>query len=134
MQNTVIIQNLSGIKTRGEEKMGEVNFEGFETAEDFVKIKAGIEKVLTISNPVRQDQTILEDNGETTKTVPGISFDVSEEDGQAVKKKLTVTSKRLVKKLRPYIESGRIGENTALKLKITKKGEGFDIFYEVIEA
>ena len=106
-------------------------FEGFETSEDFVKVEAGIAKIVVLTNPRKENQTLLEDDGETTKIVPGLVFDVKEEDGKEVKKKMTITSKRLVKALKPFIENGQISENLGLKVKIFKTGEKFNTKYTV---
>ena len=112
----------------------EMNWNGFETSEDFVKIQAGIEKVVTLTNPRREDQTLLEKGSGTAKIVPGLVFDVVEEDGKNVKKKMTVTSKRLAYALRPFIDSGRISTTVGMKFSIMKRGEGFDANFEVKEA
>ena len=106
-------------------------FEGFVTSEDFVKVEAGIAKIVVLTNPRREDQTILTEDGENTKIVPGIAFDVVEEDGKQVKKKMTVTSKRLAKALKPFIDAGQISTSLGLKLRILKTGEKFKTNYTV---
>ena len=64
---------------------------------------------------------------------PGITFSVTQEDGQMVNKKLTTTSRRLISALRPILEKADSEGRKSIKLSIIRRGEGFDTNYEVAE-
>jgi len=62
------------------------------------------------------------------KTVQGLSLDVIEEDGRKVDKSLNIVSKRLIAKLRPYLEN-----KTEIKdlFTITAQGSGLATDYSL---
>lgn len=104
----------------------QINWDDF--AMDFVKIVAGKPKVLLLQS-VRQKPSVFKDKDTGSETTtPSLEFNISEEDGMEVSKKFTVTSRRLVKLLRPVIE-----KNLPRKVQITQFGTGYEIEWEVKE-
>src|SRR3990167_5292926 len=103
----------------------EINWDAFETGQ-FIKLVAGRPKTVTCES-VKQEMSEFvkkDEHGQPVgepKQTPALTFLVSKEDGQKVDKKLQVTSKQLVKALRPFVESG-----FPFAVKITAFGERFD--------
>ena len=105
-----------------------IDWSKFDTG-DYVKIVSGVPKKLRFS-AIRQDITTIKE-----KDIPCLVLTVTEEDGQKfmkngkeTTKEIGVTSKKLIKILRPYVESGDI---TTKLFTIKKTGEKFDINWTV---
>lgn len=64
---------------------------------------------------------------------PGIGFDVLEEDGKVVQKQFTVTSRRLIRALKPIILKAEEEKRNTISVGIIRTGEGFDTEYTVRE-
>ena len=62
---------------------------------------------------------------------PGISFDVLEEDGVAVQKQFTVTSRRLIRAMKPIIMKAEEDERDIISVSILRTGEGLNTRYMV---
>jgi hypothetical protein len=93
----------------------------------FVKLTAGRPKILTLTSAKDTTNPIKQKDG-SFKDVPCIVFKVSNEDGKEVEKEYSVTSRRLVNKLKPIIMKG-----FPATVKITSFGIGFDSEFEVEE-
>jgi len=107
----------------------EIDWKRWES-EAYVKIVAGRPKVLTFDN-VKETTTDIQKKNEEgaiidTKTIPCLVFHVIKEDSIEVDKELSVTSKALVKKLKPFVEKG-----FPFTVRITAFGERFEREYEV---
>jgi len=109
-----------------EENAGNINWDKWES-DRFVKLKAGRPKTLTLVSAKDTINTIKQKDG-SPKDVPCIVFKVSIEDGKEVEKEYSVTSRRLVNKLKPIILKG-----FPATVKITSFGIGFDSEFEVEE-
>ena len=107
--------------------MQDITWADFEGSANYVKIKVGKAKTLTLS-AVRQELAEIQDkdSGEVKK-VPSLIFSVTHEDGQPAVKEFSVTSKQLVKKLRPFVENG-----FPFAVTIHSSGERFEREYEVV--
>jgi len=91
--------------------------------DNFVRLENNVEKKLKLRNWV---------GGEYFGR-PGISFDVEIEDGQRVEKQFTVTSRRLILKLKPILlQAEEMGKDT-ISISVTKSGEGVHTKYAVSE-
>jgi len=64
---------------------------------------------------------------------PGIRFRVVKEDGVHVQKQYTVTSRRLIRALKPIIMKAEEGKRDTISVSILKIGEGFDTRYTIKE-
>ena len=64
---------------------------------------------------------------------PGIGFDVVEEDGVAVKRQLTVTSRRLIRALKPLIMKAEEAGRDSISVSILRSGEDLNTRYTVKE-
>jgi hypothetical protein len=92
--------------------------------ENFIRLDTGIEKKLRLTN-WRPGNWF---------NMPGIGFDVLEEDDVDVKDKVfTTTSKRLIRKLRPIIEKTTEQGLSEISVAITRVGEGTNTHYIVRE-
>lgn len=107
-------------------KLTEEDLKDFDTEEKYIKFKAGRPKVLTFASFKKDRSEIVDSNTNEVKQIPAIICDIVKEDGEAVTKSLTITSKRLVQALRPYFAKG-----TGFTVEITQYGSGFDTEYEV---
>ena len=99
-----------------------INWKHF-TREDEIQLKPDVEKKLTLTN---WSQTTL--YGE-----PAIRFDVTNEDGEAVKKTLTTKSRRLIRRLKPLTINAFSSGRHEIHVQITRTGEGYDTDYQVVE-
>ena len=63
----------------------------------------------------------------------GLRFDVVEEDSVTVDKTFSITSKRLIRALRPIIQKAENGKEDSIRVSILRTGEGLDTSYEVRE-
>jgi len=97
--------------------MTEIEWEKFDT--DFIRLETGIAKRLKLAN-WRLGSWF---------NMPGIRFEVIEEDGKKVSKAFTTTSKRLIRAIKPFIV--KAGKETAISVSILRVGEGLNTFYEV---
>jgi len=61
----------------------------------------------------------------------GIRFDVLEEDGNPASKVFTVTSKRLVRAMKPIITKAESLGKKVILVSITRVGDGLNTVYEV---
>jgi len=102
--------------------MTEIDWTKFESNSSYVKILTGVPKKLRFES-MKQDDIII-----NNRSISGLVFTVVKEDGQEVNKTWTATSKRLIKQLKPFVETGRIVEH---EFTITKFGEGFDTQWRI---
>jgi len=107
--------------------MANIDWERFKTGE-YVIIQPGATKILMLDGVTTEDWSITDPETKELKTVPSLTFHVTEEDGKVVDKVLRIIQKRTVAILRPYVESGEIFKR---KLKISRIGSGFTAVYEV---
>lgn len=92
--------------------------------DNYVRLDTGVEKQLKLTN-WRQG---------TWFNMPGIGFDVIEEDGVSVNGKIfTTTSKRLIRKLKPIIRNADELGIEEITVEITRIGEGMNTSYSVEE-
>jgi hypothetical protein len=91
---------------------------------DFVKIETGTPKKLMLTN-WRQGSWF---------NMPGIRFDVVEDDSQKVSKVFTTTSKRLIRVIKPFIMKAEMQNASVIYVTITRIGEGLNTYYEVKNA
>ena len=96
-------------------------------ASDYVKIEDGNTVELVLSN-WKQTQKLIE--GENRD---GIYFDVTQEDGKDVKKKLDTTSKTLINALKPLVQNAEKEGRTEFKCRITRTGLNKNTRYAVKE-
>jgi len=64
---------------------------------------------------------------------PGVGFEVMEEDGKKVQKQFTVTSKRLIRALKPIIMKAEEERRDTISVSIIRTGKGLDTRYTVKE-
>lgn len=101
--------------------MEKVDWERFDDAG--VSLVPDVEKKLRLANWA----------GGEWYSKPGVCFDVVEEDGVAVQKKFVVTSRRLLRTLKPIIVSCEEAGRATIFLSILRSGEGFNTSYVVKE-
>ncbi|MBD3184975.1 hypothetical protein GF312_22015 [Candidatus Poribacteria bacterium] len=89
----------------------------------FVKLDTDREKKLKLTN-WRQEHRFDR---------PGLRFDVLEEDSKPVDKTLGITSRRLIRALRPIIQNAAKHGISAISVSILRTGEGMDTSYQVRE-
>ena len=65
------------------------------------------------------------------KEIDAIKFDVTRENGEAVGKTFTVTSKRLAGELKPMILAAESKKENEFKVRITRTGLGMNTRYSV---
>ena len=94
----------------------------------FVKLTAGRPKVLTLTSAKETTNPIKQKDTGSFKDVPCVVFKVIKEDDKEVEKEYSVTSRKLVNKLKPIIMKG-----FPATVKITSFGTGFDTEFEVEE-
>ena len=87
----------------------------------FVRLETGVAKKLKLAN-WRQGLWFEK---------PGIRFDVLEEDGNPVSKVFTVTSKRLVRAMKPIITKAEAQGKKVIMVSITRVGDGLNTVYKV---
>ena len=63
----------------------------------------------------------------------GLSFAVVEEGGRPTNKQFTTTSRRLVAALKPVLQKAEGENREAIRLNLTRIGDGFDTAYKVVE-
>ena len=102
--------------------MTEIDWNKFDA--DFVKIETGTPKKLMLTN-WRQGSWF---------NMPGIRFEVIEEDSQKVSKVFTTTSKRLIRVIKPFIMKAEMQKSSVICVLITRVGEGLNTYYEVKNA
>jgi len=64
---------------------------------------------------------------------PGIGFEVMEEDGVAVQKQFTITSRRLIRAIKPILMKAEDEGRDSLSVSILRSGEGLETRYIVKE-
>ena len=106
---------------KDEDKAPGIDWGKFRT--DFVRLETDAPKKLKLTN---WRQGSLFDK-------PGLRFDVLEEDSVTVDKALNVTSKRLIRALRPIIQKAEKGKKRVIFVSILRKGQGLDTSYQVKE-
>ena len=109
---------IPGPGKRGEKMTDEIDWERFRS--DYVKLETGVEKILKLTN-WRQGAWF---------NAPGIRFDVLEEDSEPVTKVFTVTSKRLIRALKPIILKAEDQGRDIICVSILRIGEGLNTHYE----
>ena len=90
---------------------------------DYVQLKTGVEKRLKMEN-WRQGSWF---------NMMGLRFDVIEEDGKAVSKIFSTTSKRLIRSLKPIMQKAEAKGRNVIAVSILREGEGLSTTYEVKE-
>jgi len=98
-----------------------IEWKKFDT--DFVKFEPGVPKKLKLTN-WRQG---------TWFNMPGLRFDVMEEDSIQKQKIFSTTSKRLIQALKPIIQQAEAEGRQAILVTITRNGEGLNTTYEIEE-
>jgi hypothetical protein len=88
-----------------------------------VKLEPEVRKVLVAKNPVLENK---EKFGEMTNC---LTVDIIEEDEVQVEKIWEVSSKRLLKKLRPLFEN--IEADKEVRFSVKRLGDRFDTSYDV---
>lgn len=111
--------------------LNEINWIAFEQQETkYIKLIAGKPKNLNLVSVIQTKENIStkdkQGNVIDEKIVPALKFKVNEEDGKAVDKEFSVTSKILARQLKPIIEKG-----LPRKLTITRFGASYDTEYEI---
>ena len=106
--------------------MEQIKKERFPSKDDFVKFVAGVDKVLAVSDWKNVTSEIIDKKTDTPKTIHAVECKITEEDGQAVEKTLTITSKRLVNALMLLFD-----EQKPFKVKIKEIGSGFEKQFKV---
>lgn len=101
------------------ERMTDIDWNRFDA--DFVRLDENIPKKLMLAN-WRQGSWF---------NMPGIRFEVVEEDLQKVSKVFTTTSKRLIRAIKPFIMKAETEKKSVIYVSITRIGEGLNTFYEV---
>jgi predicted SPOUT superfamily RNA methylase MTH1 len=94
---------------------------------DYVTLEAGVLKKLVCSNWRMQDQ-FKDDDG---KVKPGLTFDVSKEDGAECEKTWTITARKAIGMLRPIIEEAEAKGEKTISISVIKVGEGKLTVYQV---
>lgn len=115
----------------GKEKQAKENIENKENKEQivwsafdtFVKFETGVPKRLKLTN-WRQGNWF---------NMPGLRFDVLEEDSVPKNKIFSTTSKRLIRALKPIILKAEAQGKQVISVSITRIGEGLNTIYEVKE-
>jgi hypothetical protein len=109
----------------------EIDFEELLKA-DKIELENDVEKVLVLKN-WRVEDLEFERKGKT-EMIKALQFDVYLEDNEKPTTDIfSVTSKRLIKKLRPIVEKAIEKDTDTIKVGIIKTGEGFDTQYVVRE-
>ena len=90
---------------------------------EYVKLETDVRKRLKLNN---WHQRTLFDK-------PGLRFDVLQEDEVIVDKTFSITSKRLIRALRPIIQRAEKQKKKVISVSILRTGEGLDTSYEVKE-
>lgn len=103
-------------------KREKINWTKFK--DKYVSLVTGTEKKLKLAN--------WRDGNWFNK--PGIGFDVLEEDGKKVQKQFTVTSRRLIRVLKPLILKAEESKRDTVSVSILRIGEGLDTRYTVKES
>ena len=93
------------------------------TSSAYVKLESEKRKVLVAKNPLLERK---EKFGEMTNC---LTLDVIEEDEVEVEKKWEVSSKRLLKKLRPFFEN--VAADAEVRFSVKRLGDRFDTSYDV---
>jgi len=94
-----------------------------ESKRRFVRLVTDTEKLLKLTN--WREGVWFEKSG--------IGFDVLEEDNVDVQKQFTVTSRRLLKALKPIVMNAEKEGRDAVVVSILRTGEGYDTEYNVTE-
>ncbi len=98
-----------------------IDWDKFKT--DFVRLETDAQKKLKLT---KWRQRALFDK-------PGLRFDVLEEDSVTVDKTFSVTSKRLIRALKPIIQKAEKQRKKVISVSILRTGAGLDTSYEVKE-
>jgi len=96
-----------------------INWKSFE--DRFVRLETDVEKKLKLTKW----------NGGVWFDKAGIRFDVVEEDGWPVQKIFTITSRRLIRELRPLIVRAEQQKQNVIAVCITRTGEEFGTKYTI---
>jgi hypothetical protein len=100
---------------------GGIDWRRFRT--DYVSLDTGVRKRLRLTN---WRQSSVFDR-------PGLLFDVTEEDSVQVNKSFSITSRRLIRALKPIIQRADEQGRKAISVTILRTGDGFDTAYQVEE-
>lgn len=101
------------------ETTGSIDWNRFES--DYVRLETNVPKQIRLRN---WQQGVW-------FNMPGLQFDVVEEDGQTVRKLLRTTSKRLIRALRPVIMKAIEDNRETVSVVLTRLGEGVNTTYDV---
>lgn len=107
----------------GGANMAQISWDEALASSGFVKIESEKRKVLVAKNPVLENK---EKFGEMSNC---LTMDVVEEDGVEVEKIWEVSSKRLLRKLRPLFEG--VEPDTEVRFSIKRLGDRFDTSYDI---
>lgn len=99
----------------------DIEWDKFET--DFVNLEIGAAKSLKLTN-WRQGSWF---------DMPGLRFDVLEEDSKPTNKVFNTTSKRLIRALKPIIIKAEERGSSVISMSIQRTGEGLNTSYKVRE-
>ena len=91
--------------------------------DQYVRIEMGIEKKVKLTNW----------KGGELFGKPAIIFDVTQEDSKVVEKQLTVTSRRLIRELKPILQDLEQKGQDEVVLSILRTGDGMNTKYTVRE-
>lgn len=102
------------------EKQTKIEWAKFEPG--FIRLEAGVTKNLKLAN-WRQESRFER---------PGLRFDVLEEDAKPVNKTFSITSRRLIRALRPIIQKAMEERRDAISVSILKTDEGLNAIFEAL--
>lgn len=107
----------------------QIDWSAFDAKEGkFIKVTAGITKTMKFS-AVKQEFVEMTDKvTNQKKQVPALVFSVIGEDGKPCDKQFTATSKKLIAKLKPFIDNGEYKVKT---IEFNKFGSGYAVDYNV---
>ncbi len=99
------------------------------TLGNFVTFTINVPRRIRILNPRMETITIRDPTTDQPKQVQSKVYDVVEEDGVIVAKKLSVIAEKLAAQLTPYDRDPRLRD---ILFSITKRGTGFLTEYTVM--
>lgn len=65
------------------------------------------------------------------KSVPGIKFQVVQENGEPTEKEWTVVSRTAIMQLRPFVKVAEVEGKDKFKIRVSKTGEGANTKYHI---
>ena len=107
----------------GDTKMTQITWDEALASSGYVKLEVEKRKVLVAKNPILECKDKF---GELTNC---LTLNIIEEDDVPVEKLWEVSSKRLLKKLRPLFEG--LDEVTEVRFSVKRLGSQFDTSYDI---